>query len=134
MTRAITRPAETASTQVAGATGPLTVQWVRWRLRSIVPTLPTSPSTSRLPPVPPSSSLEVRFSEALAEAEAFGTKQLTIDLAGVTFIDSTGLRALVGCRRRMRAAEGDVVLRAPSRQMKKLLEITGLDDFLTTVE
>src|ERR1700694_739514 len=27
-----------------------------------------------------------RFSEALAEAEAFGTKQLTIDLAGVTFI------------------------------------------------
>jgi anti-anti-sigma factor len=75
-----------------------------------------------------------RFSEALAEAEALGAKRLTVDLAGVTFIDSTGLRVLVSCRRRMHAAEGDVVLRAPSLQMKKLLEITGLDDFLSTVD
>jgi anti-anti-sigma factor len=51
---------------------------------------------------------------------------LTLDCAGLTFIDSTGLGALVRLREEARAHGSDVVLaRVPSR-VSRILDITGL--------
>jgi anti-sigma B factor antagonist len=49
----------------------------------------------------------------------------------VTFIDSSALGVLVVARTRGVAKEVDVVLRAPSPQVSRVLQITGLDQIFT---
>lgn len=58
-----------------------------------------------------------------------GACRLTVSLAEVTFIDSTGLATLVSALRAARAAGGDVVLHAPKKSVRKVLAITGADRF-----
>ena len=55
---------------------------------------------------------------------------ITVDLDGVTFLDSAGLCVLAGAHRR--AVEGGVVLRvvASTRAVIRPLQITGLYDLL----
>ena len=55
-----------------------------------------------------------------------GDRQVTLDLAELTFIDSTGLHALVQCASGNGAA-GPVILRNVSPPIFRLLHITGLD-------
>lgn len=58
-----------------------------------------------------------------------GTCRLTVGLAEMTFIDSTGLTTLVWALRAAREAGGDVVLHAPGKNARKVLGITGADRF-----
>ena len=46
--------------------------------------------------------------------------------ASVTFIDSTGIGVLVGIWHRVRASHGGLALAAPSRQIQRVLDTTGL--------
>ena len=50
---------------------------------------------------------------------------IVIDLGDVYFIDSSGLRSLLGASRRARARKADVVLRNVGSEVLRLLEITG---------
>lgn len=50
---------------------------------------------------------------------------LVIDLAGVAFIDSSGLRSLLGASRRAAARGTTVVLRSVGPEVHRLLQITG---------
>lgn len=52
---------------------------------------------------------------------------VTVDLAGATFIDSTGLAVLVGARKRISRRGGALKLAAPSRTAVRVLELTALD-------
>ena len=52
--------------------------------------------------------------------------QIIVDLAGLEFIDSSGLAALVLARRHARQAGGDLLLSAPQRQVLRLLTVTRL--------
>ncbi|MDQ1620343.1 MAG: anti-sigma factor antagonist [Actinomycetota bacterium] len=52
---------------------------------------------------------------------------LVIDLAGVTFMDSTGLKVLLACHRRVLLGGGGLGLVAPTRPVLRVLSITGLD-------
>jgi len=52
---------------------------------------------------------------------------IDVDLAGVTFIDSSGLRVLLGLADRVEAAGGTTVVRNPSKQVTRLLAITQLE-------
>jgi anti-sigma B factor antagonist len=54
--------------------------------------------------------------------------RLVIDLGDVFFIDSSGLRSLLGASRRARARDADVVLRNVGSEVMRLLEITGTSD------
>jgi len=65
--------------------------------------------------------------ERVAEARAAGARQVMLDLSAVTFMDSSGLGVLVNQLKEFRALGGDLTLRAPSPQTRKVLEITGLD-------
>ena len=60
---------------------------------------------------------------------AHGPKQLVLDLRDVSFMDSTGFRALVELNRSAQAAGAQVVLKAPSRRVVRLLEVIGLIDY-----
>jgi anti-sigma B factor antagonist len=67
--------------------------------------------------------------DALTQASA--TKhRLVIDLSQTTFMDSTGLKALVDVWRRRRAAGLELVLREPSPAVMHTLQIAGLADLL----
>ncbi|MFE4546509.1 STAS domain-containing protein [Streptomyces sp. NPDC056785] len=50
---------------------------------------------------------------------------MILDLTGVTFCDSSGLNSLLRLRRRAQDGGGQLALAAPSRQMMRLLTITG---------
>ena len=66
------------------------------------------------------------FQEALV-AEATGNGAVRVDVAGVTFIDSTGLHALVNAR----AAVKQLVIQRPTKAVLRLLEITGTTELFT---
>jgi anti-anti-sigma factor len=50
---------------------------------------------------------------------------LVIDLDDVSFIDSSGLRSLLGASRRARSRGAEVVLRSVGPEVARLLDITG---------
>lgn len=54
--------------------------------------------------------------------------ELRLDMAGVTFIDSTGLRVVVSADNRLRDADGGLVVVDPSPSVLRLLQLTSLDD------
>ena len=53
--------------------------------------------------------------------------RLTLDLAGIAFVDITGVRALIACRRLASAADTDFDLINLSRPVRRLLESSRLD-------
>jgi len=67
-----------------------------------------------------------RLREALLAIAGSGETRVVVDMTHVTFMDSTGLSALVGPLKRFRRAGGEITLRSPTRAVRKVLEITGL--------
>jgi anti-sigma B factor antagonist len=76
--------------------------------------------------------LDVATAPELAElchsVHARGAKQVVIDLTETTFLDSAGLRALVGAQRLFGGEGANVRLTHPSEAVIRLLDITGLTD------
>jgi anti-anti-sigma factor len=68
--------------------------------------------------------------QALADALAPGPDQLVVDVAGVTFMDSMGLRALVGGYRTARRQNTLFVVDNPSAFMRYKLGAVGLAEIL----
>lgn len=52
---------------------------------------------------------------------------LVLDLSRVTFMDSTGLKALITIKRRSELAGGSFAVSGAGRSVRKLLNVTGLD-------
>lgn len=69
----------------------------------------------------------------LAERLATEPPVEIVDVAGVTFIDSSGLRAIVEAHQARNAAGSRLVLRSPSAAVQRLLEISGLAGHLDVV-
>lgn len=63
----------------------------------------------------------------LLEALGDDPRFVALDMHGVTFMDCSGLHALVNARSRAVAAGGSVHVAAPSRQVVRLLRLTGLE-------
>lgn len=59
---------------------------------------------------------------------------LVVNLAGVTFIDSTGIGVLVRVWRRIRATDGGLAVAMPSSQVQKVLDTTGLTKVLSVYD
>jgi anti-anti-sigma factor len=71
--------------------------------------------------------------ELTALIEGEGAQSLTVDLGGVSFIDSTGLRALLGAHEQLRQRGGALVVSGPQPNTTKLFRTTGLDQIFTVV-
>jgi anti-sigma B factor antagonist len=67
---------------------------------------------------------------ALAERLSAEPKILVLDLAGVSFIDSSGLRILIEAHQSRMDADSSLTLRSPSAAVQRLLEISGLSPHL----
>jgi anti-sigma B factor antagonist len=61
-------------------------------------------------------------------AAAARQRDIIIDLAGLEFIDSSGVAALVRGRRQARHAGGELLLAAPQQQVLRVLTLTRLID------
>ena len=60
-----------------------------------------------------------------------GPKRIVVDLGGLDFIDVSGVGALVSANMGAQRTGSEFVLRSPSSQTLKLLEITGLNQIFT---
>jgi anti-sigma B factor antagonist len=67
---------------------------------------------------------------AVAGALTDGYKQVLLDFARVTFIDSTGLGVLVKAHRAAAAADARFAVVHPTPQTRKLIRVLGLDQVL----
>jgi anti-sigma B factor antagonist len=67
------------------------------------------------------------FKQQLVDIVSGGGRKLVVDLAGVPFIDSSGLGALVGVLKAARLAGGDLRLARAGEQAAVILKLTRLD-------
>jgi anti-anti-sigma factor len=70
------------------------------------------------------------FKARLAQAVADGGKRIVVDLGEVTFVDSSGLGALIGGLKAARQAGGDLRIARPAEQARTILELTTLNRVL----
>lgn len=70
--------------------------------------------------------------EAVKEAIAGGRPKVIVELSGITFMDSSGLGALIGCLKKTREANGDLRIVAPTPQVSMVLQLSNLDRVLST--
>ena len=68
-----------------------------------------------------------QLKDAINERLIAGEVNLVMDLEAVDFIESTGLGALIGGRRRAHALKGSLRLVCTEEQLLKIFRITGLD-------
>lgn len=68
---------------------------------------------------------------AVAEREL---GSLEIDLSGVEFVDSSGLRALIEAHQQLEANGGSLTLARPSAVVKRLFDISGVGEYLNVTE
>jgi anti-anti-sigma factor len=73
-----------------------------------------------------------RLSQAISAALMEDRTGLVLDVSGVSFMDSTGIHALVDAARLM-AEEEPLVLLSPNVQVRRVLDLLGLDGGLPGV-
>lgn len=67
------------------------------------------------------------FAAGIAALNSDGCQLLCLDLDGVTFLDSTGLGALIRLRIAAHDAARDLILWDPPARVTRLLDISGLN-------
>jgi anti-anti-sigma factor len=74
------------------------------------------------------------FDDALRASMANGSTDVLVDLSDLTFIDSSGLRMLIELWDRSRGNGLDVSILQGTGQVRRTLEIAGLDSLLPIVD
>jgi anti-sigma B factor antagonist len=69
------------------------------------------------------------FESSLRSALDASPSSITIDLAGLTFIDSSGLRVLVSLSKEAQSRATTLGLRNIPRHAQRVLDITGLSEW-----
>jgi anti-anti-sigma factor len=68
--------------------------------------------------------------QELTRVEATDAPAIVLDLGGLTFIDSTGIRMLLMADTRSGSDSDRVILRSPSEAVLRVLHLAGLEDRL----
>lgn len=71
---------------------------------------------------------------SVRDAYGAGATSVVLDVADVAFIDSSGLRSLIALQREAGERGGALELRAASRPVVRLLEVTGLSGMFPVLE
>jgi len=66
----------------------------------------------------------------LGQVVAQGDRRIVVDLNDVSFVDSSGLGALIGGLKAARQAGGDLRIARPAQQAQTILELTTLNRVL----
>lgn len=68
-----------------------------------------------------------QLGEALSGVIDDGQTRLVLDLAGVDYMSSAGLREIVSALKKVKRATGDLRIAQPSERVREVLEMAGLD-------
>ena len=71
-----------------------------------------------------------QFRTAVSTLMGTGCRTIIIDLRDTTFLDSSGLGALVWAAHRMHSAGGELTVTNPGDQVMKILRVTGVERVL----
>ena len=71
-----------------------------------------------------------RLKDLLAELVSTGQTRIVVDMAQTTFLDSSGLGALIGGLKSARQAGGDLRIARPTTAVQSVFELTNLDRVL----
>jgi anti-anti-sigma factor len=71
-----------------------------------------------------------RLERAILDRFEQGSTSVRLDLSGVTFMDSSGLRVVIATTEAARGRGGDLVLAEPTSAVRRLIEVSGLEDHL----
>jgi anti-sigma B factor antagonist len=77
---------------------------------------------------------ETRFEEEIASLLDDATATVMVDLRGLTFMDSTGLRALVSLYKRADHGSFDFAILCEDGNVRRVLRETGLDGVLPVID
>jgi len=72
--------------------------------------------------------------KAVVDQIGGGRNHLIVDLADVSFIDSTGLGVLIGGLKRARSQGGDLKVAGIDDRLERIFELTGLGDVLAVID
>ena len=72
----------------------------------------------------------IELSELVADQLADGTLHLTVDVGGLDFADTAGIRVFLLAAKTLRHRGGDLVLLRPQRTLARILEILGAGEVL----
>jgi anti-sigma B factor antagonist len=78
-----------------------------------------------------SGEIDAHTAPSLAAAIDAAGERVTVDLAGIEFVDSSGLRVLIDAHQRLADQGGGLVIAAPSDAVTRLFQISGVDDYLS---
>jgi anti-sigma B factor antagonist len=70
------------------------------------------------------------FEAALRRAIRWSDFGVLLDLSGVTFIDSTGLHALIAASTLSLASRRELIVLSASTQVKQVIEMSGLENLV----
>lgn len=70
---------------------------------------------------------QLQLKQFIHDLVVTGQVHLVVDLTQTTFLDSTGLGALIGARRMTHAFKGSFALVCPNDRILKIFRITSLD-------
>ena len=73
-----------------------------------------------------------RLRQTVARHIAAGNKEIVLDLAGLTYIDSSGLGELVQCRTLLSSKKGKLKLRNLPKRIYDQLSVTRLESLFTS--
>jgi anti-sigma B factor antagonist len=70
---------------------------------------------------------------AIESAELAAAKTVVLDLQGLTFLDSTGLRIILAAREQCWRRGQEFAVTPGSQQVQRLLSVTGVGEHLRTI-
>jgi anti-sigma B factor antagonist len=71
--------------------------------------------------------------DAIENAELVAAKTVVLDLQGLTFLDSTGLRIILAARELCWRRGQEFAVTPGSQQVQRLLSVTGVGEHLRTI-
>ena len=76
----------------------------------------------------------VEMDKALQAAVAQGKHKMVLDMTGVRYISSAGLRTLADVLTKNKQANGDLKLAALNQRVMRVLQVIGFDNFFSIHE
>jgi anti-sigma B factor antagonist len=72
-----------------------------------------------------------RLETAVSEAITAGQTRIVLDVAGLDYLDSSGVGTIVGCLSNAKKAGGDLRLAGTSPRVARIFQLTGVNALVT---